>query len=236
MNAITANEILQELDRDQSRSEIMSLDNGYLYPVLARMSVFLDGGRWAIVFDQFACNNHYEGHASIQFWTIAHGNCLTLPSGSGIVQALPSSNGPEGPTFIKTEMGAFLSPSARSFRFRGMLFGVSHDLKAYENAGVILQDPPRIEAFEVMRLSSVMYPGVFYATEEQVRSRICSDIPLVLRLYGWQHPDLGAGETMSQSPSIRAVAGFMEAGGTGPFIDPGIDNVHWKNWPAGGNL
>jgi hypothetical protein len=236
MRDASNSEILDQLDQDMSRGNYLMLDNGYYYAVLARMSVFQDGGRWAMVFDQLACGNHDDGHESIQIRTYAHGNSIAHPNGPFVNRSRPTKDGPEGPTFIETDEGAFLSPDARTFRFRGSLFAVSHDPKAYADCGINLQDSSRIEAYELMRLSACRYPNTLHASEDEVRSRLSVDIPMVLRLYGWQHPNFAIGETMSQSPSIRAVAEFLEAGATGPFTDPGVDNIHWNNWPAGGNL
>ncbi len=129
-----------------------------------------------------------------------------------------------------------LSDTAKSLCVQGQLVPVERDPEVYRKNGIELDDPDRIESHEVLRLLYPHFKELFHSPEAILRERLKVHVPLLLRLYGWQHPRIMEGELPSQSPSLMAIADMLAHGRWYDFVDPGTDNVHWRNWPAGGSL
>jgi hypothetical protein len=238
MPAYTKKDILDQLDAYAGKEyyQFPDLDHGYLYPVGARLSAYRDSDHWAILFDVLGYNPRSSQHGGISLNLHPFGNCLKRRRVPHEVDFLePTSDGPEGPTFDWDGL-QLLSKAAKSICVHGQDLPVEHNLATYRKNGIRLSERPHIESHELLRLLYPRFKEVFHAPEKTLRARLAVNLPLVLRLYGWQHPRIMAGELPSQSPSIVAIAAMLKSGRVFSFFDPGVDNVHWSNWPDGGSL
>lgn len=66
--------------------------------------------------------------------------------------------------------------------------------------------PDGIELFELLRLIVPRRRLSFLATEEELRRRVPQDLPELLRLDEWRHPDLVEKERPSATESFRQLA------------------------------
>src|SRR5262249_26620916 len=71
--------VLKELDR---RGLFPQLDNGYIYPAAARLHVFRDGERWAIVIETLGYEFKAPDYERFADNVYAVGNCLLVDQGS----------------------------------------------------------------------------------------------------------------------------------------------------------
>src|SRR2546423_3927218 len=97
-------DILDELDAAARRHEFVDLDHGYMYTADARLTVYGDGQRWAIVIEHLGCNPRRGALDGFCNDVHFYGNCLTLPPQPGwgemkILTIRPVSDGPSAPLF-----------------------------------------------------------------------------------------------------------------------------------------
>jgi hypothetical protein len=239
MVSFTKLDILDQLDSraDPEHRQFPDLDSGGTYPVGARLSAYRDDNHWAILFETLGYTPPAGAHGGILLRLFGFGNCLTpriTPKEVDYIEV--TADGPERPSLEWGGGFYSLSDAAKSLSVQGQLVPVQHDHEVYKKHGIELDDPDRIESHEVLRLLYPHFKELFYAPEETLRGRLEVHVPLVLRLYGWQHPRIMDGERPSQSPSLVAIAEMLEHGRWYDFVDPGVDNVDWRNWPAGGSL
>ncbi|MEV6924307.1 hypothetical protein AB0M46_07350 [Dactylosporangium sp. NPDC051485] len=69
--------------------------------------------------------------------------------------------------------------------------------------------------------------------EHELRRRISVDVPEVLRLDQWHHPDV---EPPSQSETFRHIADVLATGDIDRYAPSKPPNTHWSNWPESGSL
>jgi hypothetical protein len=240
MARFTQLDILNQLDRYAGKEEYQfpMFDHGYWYHVGARLSAYRDDCHWSILIEQFAYNPNGCGHGGIDVILSPFGNCLVpRPVPHQVDYHRPTEDGAEGHTFVEEDNGAiYVSSTAQTIRVRGQLVPVDSDPAVYERHQIPLNDHPRIEPHDLMRLLYPEFREVVYLPDETLRRRLSADVPLVHRAYRWQHPRAQQGELPSQSPSLVAIAQMLVSGRVFDFHDPGVDNIDWRNWPEGGSL
>jgi hypothetical protein len=106
----------------------------------------------------------------------------------------------------------------------------------FRQAGIELVEPPTVYAFELLRLLVSRYREPFLATEDELRQRIPRDLPLILQLDEWHHPDLAADELPSTSETFQVIADVLVTGDSTRYMPTKTPNTHWSNWPEGGTL
>ncbi|MGC4864718.1 DUF7003 family protein [Micromonospora sp. DT53] len=74
------------------------------------------------------------------------------------------------------------------------------------------------------------------ADEVELRQRIPPDIPEIMRLDQWHHPDLLQDTLPSQSMTFHQLADVLTTGDVGQYTPDMPPNTHWSNWPESGNL
>lgn len=233
--AYTAAEVLRQLDRCAQAFTFPILDNAYVYPADTRMTLFRDGGRWAMVVEVLGFNSHMGGTDGIDDCLYCFGNCLQRPPGLSPEDTLRRvSDGDSGPLFDAPD-GATIRGEARDLRVRGRLVPLPRDAEHYRQRGIELEDPPAIQAFELLRGLLPEHRGLLLATEEELRARVPADLLQLLQLDEWRHPDISEGEMPGESPSFQSLAQVLESGDP-KLYRPRKPNTHWKNWPEGGIL
>ena len=236
MSSYTNEEILQQLDKCATEFTFPMLDNGYVYPADTRMSLYRDEQRWAIIIEILGFTPRGGGLGGIQNCLHCFGNCLKRKPGTNNEDFLFSvSDGPSGPLF-DDEYGDVVNEKTSNFRIRDTVIEIPRGSTLFQQKGIILERPPSVFAFEFLRALIPEYSDSLLASEEELRERIPPNIPLILQLGDWYHPDLVEGELPSQNPTFKALAQVLVIGDPELYKPVEQPNTHWKNWPMGGTL
>src|SRR5205823_2651741 len=108
------------------------------------------------------------------------------------------------------------------------------DPAVYQRQGVVLEEPPTIELYELMRCLTPFHRPALVATDEEMDRLVPRDLPLLLRLDEWRHPDLANDEWPSQTEAFRMIAAVLVHRDPKRYQPTEPPNTHWSNWPEGG--
>ena len=232
----TSEDILQQLDKCAEDFTFPMLDNGYVYPVDSRLSVYRDIKRWALLIEVVGFNYRGGGHNGIDNCLHIFGNCLDFEPGtnnSNFIYLTDDSE--EGKTFDE-EYQDSLNPDTKSMLLRGNKIPISVDPSFYQKRGIELEEPPKVKVWEFLRGINGDYKELFLVTEDEIRERIPKDLPLILRLDEWFHNDLASREKPSENETFKMIAKVLETGSLKYYAPTNPPNNHWRNWPDGGTL
>ncbi|MBC3760059.1 hypothetical protein H7U19_16750 [Hyunsoonleella sp. SJ7] len=232
----SSKEILAQLDKCANDYTFPMLDNGYIYPIHSKLTAYRDEKRWALIIEVFGFNYRGGGHNGISNCMHIFGNCISTNPGTDNANFLQITNDtPDSLTFDE-EYQESLNPQAKRMTLRGMEIDINHDREFYLNKGIELEEENKIFVWEFMRGLEPEYNNKFEATEKEIRERIPEDLPLILTLKEWNHPDCAGAELPSSNETFIQIAKVLETGKIeyyNPTLKP---NNHWKNWPEGGKL
>lgn len=232
--SFSAREILAQLDACAERYEFPMLDNGYVYLAETRLHVFGDSDRWAMVIEVLGANNRADGHGGIDNCLHLFGNCLTVEPGTCNEGFLyPTSDGPEGPTF---DAGQAVRREAKTIRIRGEVVEIPTREVLRNSNGEVIWRGRKLENYQLLRALVPEFRDRLLATEDELRRFIPPDLPEVLRLEDWFHPDLCENEIPSENETFQLLAEMLASGDPGVFQPTAEPNTHWTNWPQGGTL
>ncbi|HET9225488.1 MAG TPA: hypothetical protein VFR31_02390 [Thermoanaerobaculia bacterium] len=231
----SALDILDQLDDCADAFTFPILDNAYVYPADTRMTLFRDETRWAMLIEVLGFNSHMGGTGGIDNALYCFGNCLRRPPGISPEDTLrPVSDGGSGPLFEAD--GILLRRRATDLLIRSCQVPVPRDPEHYRKRKIDLEIPPDIQAFELLRGLLPEHRGLLLATEEEIRARIPEDLPQILQLDEWYHPDISDGDSPSSSSTFQALAKVLVTGDTTVYRPRRKPNTHWSKWPEGGVL
>lgn len=232
----TAKEILEQLDSASKQFSFPMLDNGYVYPVTTRLSSWRNDSLWRIVIEVIGFNYRGGGHSGIENCLYIFGNKLDHKPGLDNANFLSlTADGPEGNAFDQ-QTESYLNPAVGSMLVRGNPISYSHDPAYYAARGIKLEEPGKIRIWEMMRGLMPEHRHQFLATEEDLKQRIPSGLPLFIRLDDWNHPDLANQEKPGKNETFIMLADALETGDKKIFKPTQKPNTHWSNWPEGGTL
>jgi hypothetical protein len=216
----SAAEILKQLDGCAEGYTFPVLDNAYVYPADTRMTLYRDEARWALVIEVLGFNSHMGGAEGIDNALYCFGNCLRRPPGISPDDLLRLvGDGDSGPLFEEAH-GTAVRKGATDLRIRDRL----------------VPAPPSAQAFELLRALILDHRDLLFATDEELQARLPADLPRLLRLDEWNHPDIAEGELPSESPTFKMLAQVLETGDPSLYRPRRKPNTHWSNWPEGGVL
>jgi hypothetical protein len=231
--SFTTTEILDQFDACIRECTFPMLDNGCVYPVDVRLEAYRDETRWAVVIEVVGFHYRAGGFDGISNCLHLFGNCLKRRPGTANEDFLyPTSDGSQ----FDHEFGATVRPDAKSIRIRDMDVPLRLSQSAFEAAGIDLLEPPTVYIYELLRLLSRTHRRLFLATEEELRDRVPPDLPMILRLDEWHHPDLAGDELPSENETFQMISDVLVSGDAGVYQPTLVPNTHWSNWPAGGTL
>lgn len=232
----TRDEILSQLDACARQFDFPMLDNGYVYLADVRLGAFRDDTRWALAIEVIGVNNRAGGHDGINNCLHLFGNCLKRPWGTANEDFLYfSGDGPDGPTFVDDSL-CTVRPTARSIRIRDRIIEFNLNEVAAVHQGIDLDAQPEVHAHELLRWLVPKHRDLFLITEGELWERIPADLPLVLLLDEWHHPDLAGDEMPSDSLTFRMIADVLVTGDPSRYRPTREPNTHWRFWPEGGTL
>ena len=232
----TSEEILQQLDVCAGNYTFPMLDNGYVYLAGTRLSAYRDNTRWALIIEVIGFNYRGGGHNGIDNCLHIFGNCLGYEPGTRDENFLfLTDESTEGKTFdIEEEF--YLNPLTPSFLLRGQKIPIVHSREKYADMGIELEMPDKINAFEFLRLNANLNYKTFVASEKEIRERIPIDLPMIIQLEEWYHPDTADDELPSKNETFQLLAEVLVTGNSDLYLPTRKPNTHWKNWPMGGTL
>lgn len=209
-------EVLEQLDAAADEFLFPDLGHGYYYAVDARLHGYRDAGQWALIVETVG----YSPRAG-NLIDVLHvfGSCLTSGEpgfdNGDFLDRVDNWDEIEHPDEPETYRGGPVV-------LRGQKIAVA------AKSGEDLVD--------VLRRLVPRHRELLLAEEGELRRRIRVDIPEVLRLDQWNHPDLAGGSRPSQSETFCQIADVLTTGDLGLYSPRLQPNTHWSNWPDSGSL
>ena len=232
----SAKDILKQLDKCAEDYTFPMLDNGYVYPIHSKLSAYRDQKRWTLIIEVIGFNYRSGGHNGINNCLHIFGNCIdTIPGTENENFLSLTDNSSDFPTFDE-EYQENLNPKAESMILRNKKIAINHNREFYIDKEIKLEEADKIFVWEYLRGLEPEYNKEFEATEKEIRKRIPTDLPKIIELTEWNHPDCADSEIPSKNDTFRQIAKVLETGKT-KFYKPNKEpNNHWRNWPDGGTL
>lgn len=230
----TAADILEQLDTCAQDFNFPVLDNGYIYPVTSRISIFGNKEKWVIAFEVVGYHYRFNGHTGVENCLYIYGNCLPFYPGLNNANVLSTTaDSDEGPTFV-TDIYGTLNPAVNTMLIRDEKITIPKDPAFYTSRNIELQNPPAVRVYEFMRACLTEHKTAFMATENEIYDCFGQDIPLLMQLDEWFHPDIASEEKPSDNETFQLIATLLETGDISAYKPTKQPNNHWRNWPFGG--
>ena len=233
---IQADDILAQLDMCNSEYTFPMLDNGYVYPAGTKLTAYRDDNRWAIVIEAIGFNYRGGGHNGISNCLHIYGNCLHYGPGTRKENFIYLTDDANNCNTFDDEEDFYLNPDCTAFILREQILPLYHNRQLYKDAGIEIEDAQRINAFEFLRLLDAMHHDKLVATENEIQERIPTDLPKIIELHNWFHPDVVNDELPSNNETFIQIAKVLETGNIDYYKPTHEPNTNWKNWPDGGSL
>ncbi|MEV6694927.1 hypothetical protein AB0M35_25965 [Micromonospora sp. NPDC051196] len=209
-------EVLEQLDAAAEEFLFPDLGHGYYYAVDARLHGYRDAGQWALIVETVG----YSPRAG-NLIDVLHvfGDCLTSGEpgyGNGdFHERVDNWNQIEDPDEPETYRGGPVV-------VRGQTIAVAAE--------------PGEDLVNVLRQLVPRHRELLLADEGELRRRIPVDLPEVLRLDQWNHPDLVSGLRPSESETFHQIADVLATGDLSRYAPSLPPNTHWSKWPESGSL
>ncbi|WP_433191184.1 DUF7003 family protein [Actinoallomurus sp. CA-150999] len=211
---MTIASILGQFDLCADNAEFPDLDNGYDYPVDARIHLFGDNTRWAMVAELLGYSPRAGNLSDVVY---CFGNCLTRGE-PGLSSFLDRVDNMEEIQLDGAEVYAGGVPVV----VRGTALTVDAD------AGTPLQD--------VFRLLVPAHKGLLLADETELRAGITADLPELLRLDEWNQPEDLGDIVPSGHETFQMIADVLDSSAPTRYRPTLPANTHWSHWPDAGTL
>jgi hypothetical protein len=233
---IQAEEILAQLDKCNSEGTFPMLDNGYVYPAGTKLIGYRDDKRWVIVIEVIGFSYRGGGHNGISNCLHIYGNCLSYEPGTRNENFIYFTDDVNNCHTFDDEECFYLNPDCTTFILRDQILPLYQDRKLYNDSGIEVEDPERINAFEFLRLLDALHHDKLVATENEIKERIPTDLPQIIELQNWFHPDVANDELPSNNETFIQIAKVFETGNIYYYKPTHEPNTNWKNWDEGGTL
>ncbi|MFE4977461.1 DUF7003 family protein [Kitasatospora sp. NPDC056651] len=211
---MTTSSILGQFDLCADKGEFPDLDNGYYYPVDARIHLLGDSIRWAVVVELLGYSPRGGNLIDVMH---CFGNCLTRGEpGFGDFLARVDNMEEIDPDGAEVYAGGV--PAV----VRGIALTVDAD------ANTPLQD--------VFRLLAPTNRRLLLADETELRAGIPSDLPELMRLDEWNQPEDFWNVMPSGHETFQMIAEVLDTGDPTRYRPTLQANTHWSLWPDAGTL
>jgi hypothetical protein len=232
----TQKDILQQLDYCAGDYTFPMFDNGYVYFGDTRLSAYRDEKRWAIVIEVLGYSVRTGGHAGLNNCLHCFGNCLNRSPGTDDEDFLVVTEDSPDNQIFQDECSWHIRETARNIMIRGVSVPLRLSTESLSEKGIEVVSPPHITGAELMRSLLPEHRDRLLATEEELRARIPLEVPMILRLEEWHHPDLIRMDLPSKSEAFQLLADVLVTGEIAHYQPSEAPNTHWKNWPESGSL
>jgi hypothetical protein len=103
--------------------------------------------------------------------------------------------------------------------------------------GIELEQPPRVQVFELCRFLADVAREQVLATPKERRVSVLPEMGQILQLEEWHHPNVvDEEERPSGSETFQQLARVLATGDVRLYQPSQPPNTHWRNWPEGGRL
>lgn len=228
-----------------AKASFPMLDHPYVYLAATRLSVFGDGADWALVIEVFG----YPPRLGVPELRVAtFGSRLLRDPSRRFVTAVAhqkylqmrpydESRGfypIEDEGWIEPEEAGAVATDVTHLSLRGLRVALPSPA-TYDAAGIELIDPPRVRIFELCRALAATHRSLVLGTDDERRASVPPELPELLVLDEWHHPDL-VSVLPSQTETFQQLAAVVLAADPEPYQPTKPANTHWSNWPEGGIL
>jgi hypothetical protein len=209
---VSATQILAQLDQASHAFRFPAF-GGTIHFIDARLHGYADRDRWAIVIEEL---NYHPGSGDLDVFLHVYGNCLDQEPGivpRSVVRTLDDGTSavedPRRPGYVR--------PDLTELRIRGRTIPVA------PSAGMGLVD--------FFRTLVPAHRDLLLASEPELRQVVPADLPEIITIEAWHHPDLPGLEppgTQEAFCQLAEVLATRDPGRYRPTLEP---NTHWRFWP-----
>jgi hypothetical protein len=242
----SADEILAALDQACDVHAFPMLDNGYVYLAATRLTLHRSDTDWAVVIEVFGFSPRAETPDTMVCTVASRLRNRKQPSdfhpGWYDTYLRRNPNLEQRHDFPIDDDGwqdvddlELIREGLDRLSVRGRVVMLPEPA-AYERVGIVLEKPPRIQTFELCRWLAEVARDDVLATPDARRHNVPADVPQLLQLDEWHHPDLAAGERPGDSETFQRLAEVLATGDVDRYRPTRPPNTHWRNWPEGGRL
>lgn len=236
---INPENILTQLDKEAESFSFPMFDNGYYYHGDQKLTIFRDNTRWAMTIEQIAYNNHCYEVTGITTIVSAFGNCILTEQLNDNGNFFFFANDNEVESFLYDDgnmFSSYLNPQLKNILVRDQIVPIINNSSYYFSKGIDLQDSNKVTPWEFMRGLIPEKSELLWVTRQDISNKIPLDLPVLMTLNNWYHPDLAAGQMPSETETFQHLAQVISTGDIGFYNPAEKQNTHWKNWPEGGTL
>ena len=231
----TQAQILSQLNACAADFTFPMLDNGYVYLVDVRLSAYRTERYWALIVEHFGTD--YRGGGA--FNCLYHfGNCFAQTPGlpnEGILPVMDdAANYPVFPDEDHWNIGA--AKGLLLVRDKLIPYDVTPEKLSERGIGEETWDGDQATITELARILIPEHRALLLATEEELYRLLPHDLPLILRLDEWYHPDLVESKVPSENETFQMIADVLVSGDPRLYKPTMPPNTHWSNWLEGGTL
>jgi hypothetical protein len=233
----TAADILRQLDEHAGAYSFPVLDNTQVALADVRLTAYRDERRWALVIEVLGLDTHAGLPEGFENTFYVYGNCLRRAPGIGPIHRAVIDNDPQRPAFGGEEDADYylLRPDAEVVLIRGQRVPIPRDPAVYAGHDILIEDNEPIQAETLLRVLAPAYRHLLFATEEELRRCVPADLPQVIRLDGWYHPEDFDEQPPSACVTFQQIAKVLATGDPNRYAaDEDNNNTHWSHWPDGG--
>ncbi|MEZ0107218.1 hypothetical protein ABH920_001209 [Catenulispora sp. EB89] len=197
-------QFLDQIDASAQDFTFPFLDHGFYSAIDVRLHVYRDSKHWAVVIETVGFN----------------------PKARSVTDALTGYGVRVGSQLNRVENIEALMDADENY-----LGGVPIRVRGKDLA----VDAPAGEYFaEVVRELVPEHRDLLLADESELRALIPADLPEILRLEAWHHPDVLV-ERPSREETFQLLAKVLDSGNPHDYRPTQAPNTHWSNWPESGN-
>jgi hypothetical protein len=214
-----AEDILSQLDEAAREHHFADPEHPYYYAIDARMHVFRDEARWALLIELVGYNPRAGNVVDVVH---TYGNCLTHGRPGyenedflSRIDNMDEIEDPDNPESLRVDGGPI--------DIRGQRIPVA------ARAGDELED--------VFRLLVPAHRDLLLATEPELRRRVPADLPRLMTLEEWWHRDPHRYDQLpGETETFQQIAAVLATGDVNLYQPSNPPNTHWSNWPESGSL
>ncbi|MEY9925905.1 hypothetical protein ABH926_000525 [Catenulispora sp. GP43] len=180
------------------------LDHGFYSAIDVRLHVYRDDKHWAVVFETVGFN----------------------PKARSVTDALTGYGIRAGSQLNRVENIADLIDDDENY-----VGGVPIRVRGEDLA---VDAPPGEYFAEAVRELVPEHRDLLLADESELRALVPPDLPEILRLEAWHHPDVLV-ERPSREEVFQLLAKVLDTGNPHEYRPTQAPNTHWSSWPESGN-
>jgi hypothetical protein len=197
-------QFLDQIDASAQDFTFPFLDHGFYSAIDVRLHVYRDDKHWAVVFETVGFN----------------------PKARSVTDALTGYGIRAGSQLNRVENIADLIDDDENY-----VGGVPIRVRGED---LPVDTAPGEYFAEAVRELVPEYRDLLLADESELRALIPPDLPEILRLEAWHHPDVLV-ERPSREEVFQLLAKVLDTGNPHEYRPTRAPNTHWSNWPESGN-